>query len=38
DKDNSPHWHWPDVASIPRSVVEAHFVPTWEGEHPLRDL
>ncbi len=38
DKDNAPHWHWPDVATIPASVIDAHFVPTWEGEHPLKDL
>lgn len=38
DKDNRPHWHWPDVAAIPASVVEAHFAPVWEGEHPLAEL
>lgn len=38
DKDHKPHWHWPDVASLPEAVVEAHFVPTWEGPHPLADL
>ncbi|MEK1942924.1 MAG: enoyl-CoA hydratase/isomerase family protein [Pseudomonas sp.] len=38
DKDNAPHWHWPDVATIPASVIDAHFVPTWEGKHPLKDL
>lgn len=38
DKDQKPQWHWPDVASIPRGVVEAHFTPIWEGEHPLADL
>ncbi|PZP26640.1 enoyl-CoA hydratase/isomerase family protein [Pseudomonas kuykendallii] len=38
DKDHAPRWHWPDVASIPDAVIEAHFEPTWEGEHPLEDL
>lgn len=38
DKDNTPHWHWPDVAAIPEAVVTAHFSPAWDGEHPLADL
>ena len=38
DKDNNPRWHWPDVASVPHSVIEAHFQPTWTGPHPLEDL
>ncbi|MPT20348.1 MAG: enoyl-CoA hydratase/isomerase family protein [Pseudomonas sp.] len=38
DKDQTPKWHWPDVAAIPDAVVEAHFAPAWEGEHPLADL
>lgn len=38
DKDNQPCWHWPDVATIPAAVIDAHFAPTWEGEHPLADL
>lgn len=38
DKDNAPRWHWPDVASIPEAVIEAHFQPTWEGPHPLANL
>ncbi|SDH93173.1 Enoyl-CoA hydratase/carnithine racemase [Pseudomonas benzenivorans] len=38
DKDQAPRWHWPDVASIPEEVIEAHFDATWEGEHPLADL
>ncbi|MCC6073608.1 enoyl-CoA hydratase/isomerase family protein [Pseudomonas sp. GCM10022188] len=38
DKDNQPRWHWPDVAAVPAAVVEAHFAPTWEGEHPLAEL
>nr|WP_059391932.1 enoyl-CoA hydratase/isomerase family protein [Pseudomonas toyotomiensis] len=38
DKDQTPHWHWPNVAAIPAAVVEAHFAPAWDGEHPLADL
>lgn len=38
DKDNRPRWHWPDVATLPAALIEAHFAPTWEGEHPLADL
>jgi enoyl-CoA hydratase/carnithine racemase len=38
DKDNSPHWHWPAIANIPRAVIDAHFNPSWEGAHPLADL
>ena len=38
DKDHKPHWHWPDVNSVPEAVVEAHFHKAWEGRHPLADL
>lgn len=38
DKDQKPHWHWPDVANIPEAVIEAHFQKAWEGRHPLADL
>ena len=38
DRDNRPRWHWPDVARLDAAVVEAHFAPAWEGEHPLADL
>ncbi len=38
DKDNQPRWHWPDVANIPLTVVDAHFRKAWEGRHPLADL
>jgi enoyl-CoA hydratase/carnithine racemase len=38
DKDQKPHWHWPDVATIPQEVIEAHFTAVWESEHPLADL
>ncbi|WP_437883077.1 enoyl-CoA hydratase/isomerase family protein [Pseudomonas sp. LRF_L74] len=35
DKDQQPRWHWPDIAHIPPAVIEAHFQPAWEGDHPL---
>jgi enoyl-CoA hydratase/carnithine racemase len=38
DKDQKPHWHWPDVSNVPDAVVEAHFHKVWEGRHPLADL
>ena len=38
DKDQQPHWHWPDIKRIPEAVVEAHFHKAWEGRHPLADL
>lgn len=38
DKDQHPHWHWQDIASIPQAVIEAHFHKAWEGRHPLADL
>ncbi|WP_407315470.1 enoyl-CoA hydratase/isomerase family protein [Pseudomonas sp. nanlin1] len=38
DRDQQPRWHWPDIASIPAAVVEAHFNKAWEGRHPLADL
>ena len=38
DKDQTPRWHWPDVATVPPAVVEAHFSKVWEGRHPLADL
>lgn len=38
DKDDTPHWHWPDVAQVPTAVVQAHFAKAWEGRHPLADL
>jgi enoyl-CoA hydratase/carnithine racemase len=38
DKDQAPHWHWPDVATISAAEIDAHFQPAWDGEHPLADL
>lgn len=38
DKDQTPHWHWPDINTIPEAVVQAHFNKAWEGRHPLADL
>ncbi|MGX4730634.1 enoyl-CoA hydratase/isomerase family protein, partial [Pseudomonas corrugata] len=25
DKDQKPHWHWPDINHVPEAAVEAHF-------------
>jgi len=38
DKDQQPHWHWPDINAIPQAVVQAHFNKAWEGRHPLADF
>lgn len=38
DKDQQPHWHWPDIDTLPDAVVQAHFHKAWEGRHPLADL
>jgi enoyl-CoA hydratase/carnithine racemase len=38
DKDQTPHWHWPDVHAISPAEIAAHFQPPWDGEHPLADL
>ena len=38
DKDQKPHWHWPEINNVPDAVVEAHFHKVWEGRHPLADL
>ena len=38
DKDQTPHWHWQEVAQVPQAVVQAHFSKAWEGRHPLADL
>ncbi|MCK1789716.1 enoyl-CoA hydratase/isomerase family protein [Pseudomonas violetae] len=38
DKDQKPHWHWPDINNVPDTVVDAHFQKVWEGRHPLADL
>jgi enoyl-CoA hydratase/carnithine racemase len=38
DKDHAPRWHWPDVATIPQAVIDAHFEAVWDGKHPLADL
>ncbi|MDD2057718.1 enoyl-CoA hydratase/isomerase family protein [Pseudomonas sp. GD03860] len=38
DKDQKPHWHWPDIAKVPAPVIAAHFAKVWEGRHPLADL
>ncbi|SEM37878.1 Enoyl-CoA hydratase/carnithine racemase [Pseudomonas sp. ok272] len=38
DKDQTPHWHWPDINTLPDAVVQAHFHKAWEGRHPLANL
>lgn len=38
ERDNAPRWHWPDLQSVPATVVEALFQPAWTGSHPLADL
>ena len=38
DKDQTPHWHWPDINTLPEAVVQAHFDKAWEGRNPLADL
>ncbi|WP_028240515.1 enoyl-CoA hydratase/isomerase family protein [Stutzerimonas azotifigens] len=38
DKDQRPKWHWPEVDEVPQAAVDAHFLPTWQGAHPLADL
>lgn len=38
DKDGKPNWRFASVAEVPHDYVEAHFAPSWEGEHPLADL
>lgn len=37
DKDNTPKWQYPDIATLPRSHVESHFEAPWP-QHPLADL
>ncbi len=37
DKDRKPHWRYPDVESVERTFVEAHFENTLT-ENPLADL
>jgi enoyl-CoA hydratase/carnithine racemase len=37
DKDNAPRWHYPSVAQLPQSIVDAHLVPPWPS-NPLADL
>ena len=38
DKDQAPRWHWPDINTLPETVVQAHFDKAWEGRNPLADL
>ncbi len=32
------HWRYRDVNSVPAELVAAHFIPAWDGAHPLADL
>jgi len=38
DKDRSPSWSYGSTAEVPQAYVDAHFEPSWSGEHPLADL
>jgi len=38
DKDRSPRWSYASTAEVPQAYVDAHFEPSWSGEHPLADL
>lgn len=38
DKDRRPQWRYSDIAAVPAAYIDAHFLPAWEGEHPLADL
>jgi enoyl-CoA hydratase/carnithine racemase len=37
DKDKQPHWHYPDIESVPTSIVDGFFQGPWP-QHPLADL
>jgi enoyl-CoA hydratase/carnithine racemase len=39
DKDQKPKWQYPDVASVPETVIEDLFRSPWPAaEHPLKEL
>jgi len=39
DKDKTPRWSYPDVASVPVSAIDDFLAPLWSpAEHPLGDL
>lgn len=38
DKDKSPRWRPATLAEVSDAHVESHFVPRFEGPHPLADL
>ncbi|NIO43760.1 MAG: hypothetical protein GTO41_28545, partial [Burkholderiales bacterium] len=38
DKDKNPNWTYKSALDVPDTHVEAHFVPTWSGAHPLDAL
>ena len=37
EKDNQPRWKFGDLASLPMSYVESHFVEPW-ATNPLHNL
>ncbi|MBT4161848.1 MAG: enoyl-CoA hydratase/isomerase family protein [Gammaproteobacteria bacterium] len=38
DKDKNPGWTYPTAAEVPSNHIAGHFVPSWQGQHPLVDL
>ena len=38
DKDGKPNWSYQSVAEVPDKYLAEHFIPRWEGEHPLADM
>ncbi len=38
DRDQTPHWHYENIKSVPRQKVLDHFNAPWVGAHPLVDL
>ncbi len=38
DKDRKPQWAYKSALDVPDSYVDAHFEPSWPGDHPLAAL
>lgn len=38
DKDKNPKWTYESAAEIPDVIVDEHFQPSWQGEHPLQEM
>ncbi len=38
DKDRNPDWQFKTHSEVPQHIVDEHFIPSWQGEHPLQDL